>query len=222
MPVGVPERQAHKVRVRLSDLCSSGCRACAVPSFAVPAQPSGSLGVKRDASGEVGQATSKRLRTSSATKAMAAQAAGNAANIVRTRMTPRRPSPVVRQLGSDHLQSHDYGSATAPSSWALRNRMYKIANETGLGEISPDAVNLMTFAMEHHLKDILSSCKRARSSISASGRADGLSPAFSTSVQPVGTITARDMLTMVQHRPYLLGEDLPVNQERILLMQEDY
>ena len=49
----------------------------------------------------------------------------------------------------DHLRlAHDFGGATSPSSWALRNRMYKIATEAGLTEISPEAVNLMTHAME--------------------------------------------------------------------------
>lgn len=44
--------------------------------------------------------------------------------------------------------AHDFGGVTSPSSWALRNRMYKIAVEAGLSEITPEAVNLMTFAME--------------------------------------------------------------------------
>jgi hypothetical protein len=151
--------------------------------------------------------------------------------------------------------------------------MYKIATEAGLTEISPEAVNLMTHAMEvrhtnsnrlccfpmhrsrhqrrspdsslspsvcllqHHLKDILDACKRTKtltpSGLAAAASSSSVSSASTTTTpllsphtvfnQPEGnTITARDMLTMVQHRPYLLGEDLPVNQERILLVQEDY
>lgn len=204
----------------------------AVPSFAVP-----SSGLKRESDAAAGAPSAKRLKTAAAAAAKAAAAPG-ASSIVRTRVAPRRPSPVVRQLGSDHLRlAHDFGGATSPSSWALRNRMYKIATEAGLTEISPEAVNLMTHAMEHHLKDILDACKRTKtltpSGLATAASSTTTSPASTASArsfsphtvfnQPEGnTISARDMLTMVQHRPYLLGEDLPVNQERILLIQEDY
>ncbi|ELR14118.1 uncharacterized protein ACA1_322150 [Acanthamoeba castellanii str. Neff] len=186
----------------------------AVPSFAVP-----SSGLKRESDAAAGAPSAKRLKTAAAAAAKAAAAPG-ASSIVH------------------HLRlAHDFGGATSPSSWALRNRMYKIATEAGLTEISPEAVNLMTHAMEHHLKDILDACKRTKtltpSGLATAASSTTTSPASTASArsfsphtvfnQPEGnTISARDMLTMVQHRPYLLGEDLPVNQERILLIQEDY
>jgi len=188
----------------------------AVPSFVAPAQPAGSLNFKREASDATATGPSKRLKTKAA-------ATPGSSSIVRTRMPPRRPSPVVRQFGSDHLRlMQSLSGSTSPSSWALRNRMYKIAVESGLSDITPDAVSLLTHAMEHHLKDILAMCKRARKTSDLTTTSSS-TPAASVFHQPEGdTITARDLLTMVHNRPYLLGEDLPVNQERILIMQEDY
>lgn len=85
--------------------------------------------------------------------------------------------------------------------------MYKTALESGLSDVSTESVNLMMHALEHHLKDI----------ISTAGQPSRRQPQN----QP-RMLTSRDLLATMQTSPYLLGEDLPVNQERILLMQEDY
>lgn len=96
----------------------------AVPAFAVPAQPSGSLAaVKRELTDAAGGPSAKRLRTSSIAASRASSpTASSAAGIVRSRMVPRRPSPVVRQLGSGTvaLSPHDKSAggrrATEPPS----------------------------------------------------------------------------------------------------------
>lgn len=116
--------------------------------------------------------------------------------------------------------------------------MYKTALESGLSDVSTESVNLMMHALEvrfpsptrvslllhplcqresylfllvaseqHHLKDI----------ISTAGQPGRRQPQNQPRV-----LTSRDLLATRQTSPYLLGENLPVNQERILIMQEDY
>jgi len=111
---------------------------------------------------------------------------------------------------------HDFGS---PAMLALYARMYKIAGEAGVSDISNDSVRLMTYALEvillpalilehlrftlllslqHHLKDIIANCKQPK-------------PGEGTPDRPI-QVTTRDLMTTVQVSPYLLGEELPVNQ----------
>jgi len=231
----------------------------AVPSFVAPAQPAGSLNFKREASDATATGPSKRLKTKAA-------ATPGSSSIVRTRMPPRRPSPVVRQFGSGasllallvvlfvHASAPSRPPATdAEPLWVYialivgtpqpnvqnSSRVWPLRHHPGCCQpldtrhggkimIPCRALGRWTshkrghFPSQHHLKDILAMCKRARKTSDLTTTSSS-TPAASVFHQPEGdTITARDLLTMVQNRPYLLGEDLPVNQERILIMQEDY
>ncbi|KAL6049132.1 Transcriptional adapter 1 [Balamuthia mandrillaris] len=126
------------------------------------------------------------------------------------RVTSRHP---VRTLTpTDYLRlANDCGGL--PSLLALRNRIYKTALEHGLSEVSGECVTLMMHALEHHIKDVLEiACQRKGGPMSGSpsGRRSGRHR----------TLALRDLMAAIQTTPRVLGEDLPVNQERILLMQK--
>jgi len=126
----------------------------------------------------------------------------------RHRVTARPPE----RPPNDHYPRfpHEFGGSF--TLWALRNRMFKTAHDAGLNNVSPDAVALMMHALEYHLKNVVANvlqvprAKRTRTF---------------TYISEPHAISPRNLLTTMQTKPYLLGEDLPVNQERILLMQED-
>jgi hypothetical protein len=145
----------------------------------------------------------KRQRVKHEQPPMVAGPPPKSAIVRSSRMMGRRYAAAARTSSADYLRlSHEFGGS--PTLIALHNRMYKTALEAGLSDVSTESVNLMMHALEHHLKDILANCRQGGVANQAH------------------VITARDLLTSTQTCPFLLGEDLPVNQERVLLMQEDY
>lgn len=102
-----------------------------------------------------------------------------------------------------------------PELAALRTRMMKIAAEAGLTDVHNDSVHLMMNALEvrapfvvvaaliprqQHLKDIVSVCEASQPSPTTGER----------------TVTMRELMVAAQTSPYLLGEDRPLNMERLV------
>lgn len=121
-----------------------------------------------------------------------------------------RPSAIV-----DKFFTVDFVLGT-PELAALRTRMMKIAAEAGLTDVHNDSVHLMMNALEvrtasmrsqptlsppqQHLKDIVSVCEASQPSPTTGER----------------TVTMRELMVAAQTSPYLLGEDRPLNMERLV------
>jgi len=119
---------------------------------------------------------------------------------------------------------------TSPQLVALRNRMHRIATEKGLHHVSNETVAIMMTAIEEYLKRLLTCTQLG---------VHGHKPQSTQSIQPTQSIqstiqsttqstpilhsesqliTAQDIHHTITTRPYLLGEDLSVNLERISML----
>jgi len=90
----------------------------------------------------------------------------------------------------------------SPDLQALRQRMQRAAIGAGLTSVSNDSVPFLMAALEWHMKDILSICRPSIHNIPPEDQDK--------------TITLRDLRGALRISPYLLGEDAPLSQERLL------
>jgi len=104
-----------------------------------------------------------------------------------------RPKPTVAPPQFDFVLG-------TPELAALRGRMMKIAAEAGLADVHNDSVHLLMNALEQHLKDLVGVCEASQPSTTTGER----------------IVTLRELLVAAQTSPYLLGEDRPLNMERLV------
>jgi len=90
----------------------------------------------------------------------------------------------------------------SPDLQALRLRMQRAAVTAGLTSVSNESVTFLMSALEWHMKDILSICRPSIHN--------------NSSVDQDKTITLRDLRGALRISPYLLGEDAPFSQERLI------
>lgn len=146
-----------------------------------------------------------------------------------TLVRPEKNSPAYQTTQGS---SFDAQFASTPYMLALRRKMFKTTLEAGLRDLSNGCVLLMKEALYCHLKDIVSSCSpNARFGSSQAQESAPYLPCqqvygYSHLEQfdqlqppPTNVITTTDAVTAIQISSYLLRENLPINQERLSLLQ---
>eukprot|EP00011_Vannellida_sp_DIVA3-517-6-12_P002019 CAMPEP_0114637114 /NCGR_PEP_ID=MMETSP0168-20121206/17327_1 /TAXON_ID=95228 ORGANISM="Vannella sp., Strain DIVA3 517/6/12" /NCGR_SAMPLE_ID=MMETSP0168 /ASSEMBLY_ACC=CAM_ASM_000044 /LENGTH=298 /DNA_ID=CAMNT_0001848833 /DNA_START=101 /DNA_END=993 /DNA_ORIENTATION=- len=93
----------------------------------------------------------------------------------------------------------------APQLLALRRKMIQVAESAAVPRVSNDAVRFMMNALQHHLREVMSSC------------CPYIGPPAGNRVGNTVVVTARDVVAALEVNPSVLGEDLAINRERALL-----
>eukprot|EP00013_Stygamoeba_regulata_P030385 CAMPEP_0177651790 /NCGR_PEP_ID=MMETSP0447-20121125/12748_1 /TAXON_ID=0 /ORGANISM="Stygamoeba regulata, Strain BSH-02190019" /LENGTH=299 /DNA_ID=CAMNT_0019154919 /DNA_START=502 /DNA_END=1401 /DNA_ORIENTATION=- len=155
---------------------------------------------------------------------------------------PRHSTAVVRvppqYPAATHARSQERDRKLMhnPALLALRHKMVKTANESGVSEVDNTSVRYMMSALEHHIKEILVHCAPYVKTTatpptppqlgeeirepSVTGDPDFLNNELCLLDPPAPphTVTTSDLAAAVQITPSVLGESFPINQERIVLM----
>lgn len=113
--------------------------------------------------------------------------------------------PNGRRSTAGRLQEEELELLGAPQLLALRRKMVQVAETATLPRVSNDAVRFMMTALQHHMREVMSSfCPHIGPH--ADAREDGKA-----------VVTTRDVVAALEVNPSILGEDLAINRERALL-----